>query len=65
MDLFFCLGTNARKEDHTFSVIFNIGSSFWGNLRSGPILAVLIHSLLRSFALPAGMLLTKANESRA
>ena len=36
------------------------------NLRSGPILAVLIHSLLRSrAALPAGMLFTKRNENRA
>ena len=40
------------------------------DLRSGPILAVLIQSLLCSrakirFALPAGMLFTKRNENRA
>ena len=33
------------------------------NLRSGPILAVLIHSLLH--ALPAGMLFTKPNKNIA
>ena len=40
------------------------------NLKSGPILAVLIHFLLRApaeigFALPAGMLFTKRIENRA
>ena len=39
------------------------------NLGSGPILAVLIHSLLSGhtfcFALPAGMLFTKRNKNRA
>ena len=50
-------------KEVTLHILRRWSSCAMKNLRSGPIWAVLIHSLLR--ALPAGMLFSKRNENRA